>query len=294
LQEARCGGTLAENLPPRSPDWASRKKREVTMLSERKREPFKIQGVVVGIVVDNKDPDGHYRVKVKFPWVSESDAKYTDAKDDEDFRTTWCRIATFMAGKDRGSFWLPEVDDEVLVAFEHADVRRPFVIGSLWNGVDTPIHANQEQGGKNYFRSIRSRSGHMLQFVDNKEGTERIILQNLVKAKAEEDEPTGRNGHRIVLDQSSKADQIEIYDHENNNYILIDTKNKKITIETKTGDMLLKAKNTITMECKDLVIKADATIKQESGSSTETKAGSTMDVKASATMTIKGATVNIN
>jgi uncharacterized protein involved in type VI secretion and phage assembly len=264
------------------------------MLLERKREPFKIQGVVVGIVVDNKDPDGHYRVKVKFPWVAESDAKYTDSKDDEDFRTSWCRITTFMAGKDRGAFWLPEVDDEVLIAFEHGDVRRAFVIGSLWNGVDTPIHANQEQGGKNQFRSIRSRSGHMLQFVDNKDGKERIVLQNLVKAKAEEDEPAGRNGHRVVLDQSGSTDQIEIYDHENNNYILIDTKNKKITIETKTGDMLLKAAKTLTLECKDLVVKAGSTIKQESGSSTETKAGSTMDIQSSGTMTVKGSTINLN
>ena len=94
------------------------------MLMERnKREPFKALGVVVGIVVDNKDPEGHYRIKVKYPWVSESDTKYTDAKDDEDFRSNWCRVATFMAGKERGAFWLPEVDDEVLVAFEHGDVR---------------------------------------------------------------------------------------------------------------------------------------------------------------------------
>jgi uncharacterized protein involved in type VI secretion and phage assembly len=264
------------------------------MLMERKREAFKVQGVVVGVVVDNKDPDGHYRVKVKFPWVSESDAKYTDAKDDEDFRTSWCRIATFMAGKDRGAFWLPEVDDEVLIAFEHGDVRRAFIIGSLWNGVDTPIHANSEQDGKNHFRSIRSRSGHMLQFVDNKEGTERIVLQNLVKAKDEEKDPKQRDGHWIALDQSGKVDQIEIYDHTQEHYILIDTKNKKITIECKTGDMLLKTEKTMTLQCKDLVIKADSTIKQESGSATETKSGSTMDIKSSSTMTVKGSTINLN
>ncbi len=265
------------------------------ILERAKREPFKVQGVVIGIVVDNKDPDGHYRVKVKFPWVLESDAKYTDAKDDEDFRTTWCRIATFMAGKDRGAFWLPEVDDEVLIAFEHGDVRRPFMIGALWNGVDTPIHANQEQNGKNWFRSIRSRSGHMLQFVDKKDDkTERIVLQTLVKAKDEEKDPKQRDGHWIALDQSGSVDQIEIYDHTQEHYILIDTKNKKITIECKTGDMLIKAEKTITMECKDLVVKASSTIKQESGSSTETKAGSTMDIKSSSTMTLKGSTINLN
>lgn len=266
------------------------------MLMERtKREPFKVLGVVVGIVVDNKDPDGHYRVKVKYPWVSESDSKYTDAKDEEDFRSNWCRIATFMAGKERGAFFLPEVDDEVLIAFEHGDVRRPYVIGSLWNGVDTEFHHNKDQNGKNWHRSIRSRSGHALQFVDKKDDkTERIVLQTLVQPADMDKDPKQRNGHWICLDQSGAVDQIEIYDHTQEHYMLIDTKSKKITIECKTGDMLIKAEKTITIDCKDLVVKASSTIKQESGSSTETKAGSTMDVKASSTMTIKGSQVNIN
>jgi uncharacterized protein involved in type VI secretion and phage assembly len=265
------------------------------MLMERvKREPFKVLGVVVGIVIDNKDPDGHYRVKVKYPWVAES-GDYADVKDAEDFRSNWCRIATFMAGKDRGAFWLPEVDDEVLIAFEHGDVRRPFVIGSLWNGVDTTIHANSEQDGKNSFRSIRSRSGHMLQFVDKKDDkTERIVLQNLVQAKDEEKDPKQRDGHWIALDQSGSVDQIEIYDHTQEHYILIDTKNKKITIECKTGDMLIKAEKTITMECTDLVVKASASIKQESGSTTDIKAGSNMTVTASGKLTEKGAVIELN
>jgi len=266
------------------------------MLMERvKREPFKILGVVVGIVVDNKDPEGYYRIKVKYPWVSESSDKYTTTPDEEDFRSTWCRIANFMAGHNRGSFWLPEVDDEVLIAFEHGDVRRPFVMGSLWNGEDKTYHANQAQDGKNWFRSIRSRSGHMLQFVDKKDDkVERIILQTKVAEGKEVAEPTGRAGHRLVLDQSSDVDQIELYDHTNEHYILIDTKAKKITIECKTGDMLLKAEKTITMECKDLVVKASGSIKQESGGATTTKAGADMNIEASGTLTAKGATIKLN
>lgn len=265
------------------------------MLMERvKREPFKVLGVVVGIVVDNKDPEGFYRVKVKYPWVSESGA-YTDTPDEEDFRSNWCRISTFMAGKERGAFWLPEVDDECLIAFEHGDVRRPFVIGTLWNGVDTTIHANKEQGGKNWFRSIRSRSGHMLQFVDKKDDkVERLVIQNLVKFGDEEKDPKQRDGHWICLDQSGDVDQIEIYDHTQEHYILIDTKAKKITIECKTGDMLIKAEKTITIDCKDLVIKASATIKQESGSSTETKAGSDMKITAGGTLTEKASMIKLN
>jgi uncharacterized protein involved in type VI secretion and phage assembly len=264
------------------------------MLDRAKREPFKVQGVVVGIVVDNKDPDKHYRIKVKYPWVSEA-GQYTDKADAEDFRSTWCRMTSLMAGKQRGAFWLPEVDDEVLVAFEHGDVRRPFVIGSLWNGVDLPTHNNESQKGKNDFRDIRSRSGHMLQFVDKKDDkTERIILQTKVQPADTEKDPKQRDGHWICLDQSGDVDQIEIYDHTKEHYVLIDTKAKKITIECKTGDMLIKTEKTLTLDCKDLVVKASASIKQESGAATEIKAGSTMDVKSSSTMTLKGATINLN
>ena len=63
-----------------------------------------------------------YRVRVKFPWLMESDESY------------WARMSTMMAGKDRGAFWMPEVDDEVVVVFEGGDIRFPIVIGSLWNG----------------------------------------------------------------------------------------------------------------------------------------------------------------
>jgi hypothetical protein len=161
--------------------------------------------------------------------------------------------------------------------------------------VDTEFHHNKDQNGKNWHRSIRSRSGHALQFVDKKDDkTERIVLQTKVQPADMDKDPKQRDGHWICLDQSGAVDQIEIYDHTQEHYILIDTKNKKITIEAKTGDMLIKAEKTITIDCKDLVVKASATIKQESGSSTETKAGSTMDVKSSSTMTIKGSQVNIN
>ena len=264
------------------------------MLERRQSAPFKVEGVVVGIVIDNRDPDRHYRVKVKYPWVSEA-GQYTDAADPEDFRSTWCRLTSFFAGPQRGAFWLPEVDDEVLIAFEHGDVRRPFVIGALWNGVDRPTHHNDGQDGHNAFRDIRSRSGHMLQFVDDAPGhTERVVLQTLVAPADTEKPPRERSGHWICLDQSGDVDQIEIYDHTQEHYILLDTKAKKITIECKTGDMLLKAEKTLTLACQDLVLQASASIKAESGQATELTAGATMDVKSSATMTLNGATIHLN
>ena len=83
-------------------------------------------GVVVGVVTNNQDPDGMHRVKVHFPWLS------------DDVESNWARVAAPMAGGNRGVYFLPEVDDEVLVAFEHGKVDHPYVIGSLWNQQDRP------------------------------------------------------------------------------------------------------------------------------------------------------------
>src|SRR5262245_14964429 len=80
-----------------------------------------INGVVVAIVRDNRDPSGLARIKVAFP---------RDGRPEESY---WARLATPMAGKDYGAFFLPEVDDEVIVAFERGDIRFPVVVGALWS-----------------------------------------------------------------------------------------------------------------------------------------------------------------
>jgi len=112
-----------------------------------------IHGVVVGIVTNNKDPEDLGRIKVNFPWRGIQD------------ESIWARIATLMAGQDRGSYFLPEIGDEVLVSFEHGDIHQPYVIGSLWNGQDKPPETNSD--GKNNNRLIKSRSGHKFIFNDS-------------------------------------------------------------------------------------------------------------------------------
>ena len=121
----------------------------------------RITGVAVGVVTNNQDPDGLGRVKVRFPWLSDAD------------ESQWARIAAPMAGKDRGVYFLPEVDDEVLVAFEHGDPRFPCVIGALWNGKDAPPATNSD--GKNNVRVIKSRSGHIIRLNDE-DGKEMIEI----------------------------------------------------------------------------------------------------------------------
>jgi uncharacterized protein involved in type VI secretion and phage assembly len=108
-----------------------------------------INGVVVGLVTNVSDPEKLGRIKVHFPWL------------DENHESDWIRIATLMAGNDRGSFFMPEVSDEVLVAFEHGDTRFPVVIGFLWNGKDKPPAKHVRD------RILKSKNGHTIRFLDS-------------------------------------------------------------------------------------------------------------------------------
>src|SRR5215472_11732275 len=125
------------------------------------KESGRIYGVVMGIVTNNQDPDKLGRVRIKFPWLS------------DDHESWWARVATPMAGPNRGMYFLPEVDDEVLVAFEHGDVRFPYVLGCLWNGKDAPPGNNDD--GKNNIRLVHSRSGHLIR-LDDTDGDEKIEI----------------------------------------------------------------------------------------------------------------------
>ena len=193
--------------------------------------PVSGAGVAIGVVTNLKDPDNLGRVRVKFPWFSEDD------------ESEWARVATLMAGKERGSVFLPEVDDEVLVAFEHGDMRRPFVIGALWNGVDVlpPEFAND---GKNNVRLIKSRSGHI-----------------------------------IKLDDTDGSEKIEVIDKTGKNSVVIDSKENTITITT-DQDLVLKApQGKISLIAKELELKSSAALQMEAGSEMNIKASATMNLQ---------------
>ena len=115
----------------------------------------RVAGVVTGVVTAVDDPDGRGRVKLRLPWLSES------------YESGWARVAQLNAGGGRGSAFTPEIGDEVLVAFEHGDVRSPFVVGGLYNGVDAPdLGGDLVEGGSVRRRGISTVAGHRLVFVE--------------------------------------------------------------------------------------------------------------------------------
>jgi phage protein D len=117
--------------------------------------PGPISGVVTAIVTNNNDPEQLGRVKLKFPWLA------------DDYESDWARLVAPGAGPQSGVVFIPEVNDEVLVAFELGDIRRPYVVGGLWNGVDKPRLGDAlVDNGKINRRGIVSRRGHRLVFHD--------------------------------------------------------------------------------------------------------------------------------
>jgi uncharacterized protein involved in type VI secretion and phage assembly len=137
-------------------------------MSTHLHEPTRtrIHDVTVGIVTDIKDPMGLGRVRVRLPWLTDSgDSEYT----------WWARVATLMAGSNRGTWFIPDLDDEVLVAFEHGDPRFPYVLGGLWNGKDKPP-LSMDGGGNNYKKQICSRNGVKVT-LDDTDGQETLTLE---------------------------------------------------------------------------------------------------------------------
>jgi uncharacterized protein involved in type VI secretion and phage assembly len=107
-----------------------------------------ISGAIVGTVVSNEDPDGEGKVLVKFPWMGGKNESY------------WASIATVMAGSGRGSWFMPEKDDEVLVVFDRCSANHPYIVGFLWNGVDKPPTTDPN------LRLIHTVNGHEIAIYD--------------------------------------------------------------------------------------------------------------------------------
>jgi phage baseplate assembly protein V len=167
-------------------------------------------GVVVALITDNVDPEGQGRVKLTFPWFSGT------------MTSEWCRVAQPYAGNGYGFYWVPEVDDEVVVSFIHGDMRQPIVVGGLYNGVDKPPFSKNGQDPK--------------------------VIQT-------------RAGHRILLEDKDGQQKIEIVDASGNNSVVIDTTSNTITVSAQ-GDIEVSAQGQLKLSGQAGVsIESSATVK---------------------------------
>lgn len=188
-----------------------------------------VNGIVIGLVKDLEDPENLGRVRVTFPYLG-------------DQLSDWARLVTLMAGKDRGVFFRPEVDDEVLVGFELGDVRRPYILGSLWSTTDTPPR-DDGQAKENNWRFIKSRSGHI-----------------------------------VKLDDTKDREKIEIIASDGKRKIVFDVADEKIQVTCDTGDVEVSASSgTVKVDATTVEIKASGNMKLEAGG-TMTISGATVNI----------------
>jgi uncharacterized protein involved in type VI secretion and phage assembly len=195
-------------------------------------------------------------VKVKFPWLVDNDQSW------------WARLASPMAGSGRGFFFLPEVDDEVLVSFEHGDITRPYILGALWNGQDAPPKKNSEVV------------------------TSSLVNERLIKTRA---------GHVISLNDTDGSEMITIVDKTGNNLVKIESSSNRITIQA-DGDIVIQAKGKVQVTAQDDVdveTQANATVKAQQNVDVEAMGNATVkatgnaSVEATGNLDLKGAMVNV-
>lgn len=188
-------------------------------------------GVVIGVVTNTDDPKDMGRVKVKFPWMS------------GDAESQWARVLGIGAGPEAGLYVMPDVEDEVLVIFEHGDFNRPFVLGGLWNGKHKipPEAAGAAGGEAPLVRTWRSRGGHWIAMFDDSKKKIEIVTAG---------------GRSITLDDNGK------------------------TITVKTNGVTLKLEdNQLSIESQaDISIKAGANLKLEASGNLDIKAGGNVNV----------------
>jgi len=206
----------------------------------------RLYGVFPAIVTNNQDPDGLHRVRVRYVHLPGDHESY------------WARVATPMAGKDRGVFFLPEVDDEVLVMFKHGDVHHPVVVGQMWNGRDTAPHDNAD--GKNNLRFFRSR-----------------------------------NGHRVIFDDTDGAEKIVIAEKAGKNRMVVDAVENTIQVISEGGTINIKAPNgLLRLDCTSMLMHAVDKLEIISGGKFDTKVGGKTSVSGGSMLEIMSGKTDFN
>ena len=212
-------------------------------IQQAEKEAGKVFEPVIATVTDNKDPSKLGRVKVKIPILSGNDS------------TFWAPCIAQGASKNRGWFFIPEVDDEVLVMFEHGDMQRPIVVSALWNGKDKPPDKNP---GGNPRRVITSRQGSKITFDDEKN---QVVIED------------GTGKGKITLD----AD---------NNKIIIEAADGDVCFQSPQGDMKINAKS--------MELKAQQNLEIHSGQAMQLGTGAAFTIDGGSSTNMSGSTANGN
>ena len=215
-----------------------------------------INGVVIAQVTDNNDPNNQARVKLKFPWL------------DDNYESDWARVTQLGAGPNSGALFMPEVNDEVLVAFEFGDIRRPFVVGSLYNGQDTPnLGSSLFNNGQVMRRGLISRKGHQFIFFDD----------------------PNKAGVAII----SSDGNLKISLNETNSEIHISSQGK-VHLECQQ-DMTLESQANLNLKAgQELKVEAGTNLDMKGGSGAKLDGGPQLEVKASGQLKVSGAMVDVN
>lgn len=235
-----------------------------------------IRGVVPAMVTNAADPEDNARVKLKFPWLSDT------------YESDWARTVQIGAGGNRGAVLLPEVNDEVLVAFEQGDLNRPYVVGGLYNGVDKPrkgpVATVDSGSGAVNRRAYVSRTGHRLEFLEAAGGTDGIQLL------------TGDDKLKLELDK--QGSKITVH---SDGTVLVEAKNG-VTVDAGSGDVALTgkaisltAKQGVTVDAGGGTLGLTSKAKVDMhGTQVSVNGDAQTEIKGGATCAISAALVRIN
>lgn len=241
----------------------------------------KISGIITGIVKEIYDEKFPGMVKVEF-FMGDGKLNVSD----------WIRVIVPYGGKDKGMYFLPDIGDEVAIAFENGDIEKPYLLGCLWSKVDKIPDKTVTKD--NSIKKIKTKGGHEIIFDDT---SEKSKLSIITPAKSEiviDDEKStisimakGDNGQDIIK-IDSKKNEISI---KANKKIILDAGSSSIKLDGQGKKIDITSDN-ITLDGKTVKIKGQSMNIQ--GSQTEIKAAAAMNIKSDAVVNLKGAMVKIN
>jgi uncharacterized protein involved in type VI secretion and phage assembly len=191
-------------------------------LARSRSTDLRYYGIYEAVVSDVNDPAKEGRVKIKMHWF------------DGQMETEWCRVRQFYAGNGYGAFFIPERDDEVLIAFIQGDMRFPVILGGLYNGADKPP---SHRDGQTDQKMLRTKAGHEF-LLDDSPGKERVRINT-------------KAGHQFDLSDVDKKVTVKTT---GGNTVTLEDSGGKITVQTSGGQSITLTPGTITLSAASIVL----------------------------------------